>query len=145
MVTKCLTKSIANAKGHICQQFKKYRSTSKIKSNSTKVDNKHTNGDLQVLKTQTNVFFATLTDFQEYVLTRKISTDQTGRLPILSNRGNQYIMVMYDYTSNAILVELMKTKYTTKIIAKYTLLHDRLCCAGIKPLYQKVDNEAPEP
>ena len=32
-----------------------------------------------------------------------ISTDQTGRFPTISQRGNKYIMVLYNYDSNAIL------------------------------------------
>ena len=60
------------------------------------------------------------------------------------NRDNQYIMVRHDYDMNTILVEPMKNKTTNKIIEKYTLLHDCLCRAGIKPRYQKLDNEAPE-
>lgn len=72
-----------------------------------------------------------------------MSTDQMGRFPILSNIGNQYIMIMNDYDSNIILAESMKIKSTAEIITKYTILYDRLCHAGIKPLYQNIDNEAP--
>jgi hypothetical protein len=35
--------------------------------------------------------------------TCQIYTDLRGRFPIRSNRGNQYIFVLYDYDSNAIL------------------------------------------
>ena len=84
-----------------------------------------------------------ITDFNNYHPTRQMTTDQIGRIPIFSNRGNRYIMVMYDYNNSAILFELTKNKATTEIITKYTLLYDRLCRAGIKPLYQKLDNEAP--
>ena len=34
-----------------------------------------------------------------------ISTNQTGRFPIMSQKGNQYMMVLYNYDSNAILAE----------------------------------------
>ena len=34
-----------------------------------------------------------------------ISTDQTGRFPIVSQKGNSYTMVLYNYDSNAILAE----------------------------------------
>ena len=98
------------------------------------VDNKHDNDDLTLLQTHTNVVFAIITDFQDYLPTRQISTAQTGNYPILSNRGNQCIVVMYDYGSNAILVEPMNSKSTTETIAKYTIRVD------IKPLYQKLDN-----
>jgi hypothetical protein len=36
-------------------------------------------------------------------ITGQIFSDQTGRFPITSSRGNKYIMVVYDYKSNAIL------------------------------------------
>ena len=52
-------------------------------------------------------------------------------------------MAVYAYDLNAILVQPMKNKSTTEIIVKFTILHDRLCNTGIKPLYQKIDNEAP--
>ena len=35
---------------------------------------------------------------------RKIATDLTGKLPIISNRGNKYLFVLYDYDSNIILI-----------------------------------------
>ena len=44
-------------------------------------------------------------------------SDLCGRYPVKSSRGNQYIMVCYDYDSNAILAEQIQTKHhkrTTK-------------------------------
>ena len=38
----------------------------------------------------------------------KIYSDQTVRFPHTSSRCNQYILVMYDYDCNAIVVEPMK-------------------------------------
>jgi hypothetical protein len=32
----------------------------------------------------------------------QIYTDQTGRFPVVSSKGNKYIMILYDYDSNAI-------------------------------------------
>jgi hypothetical protein len=31
----------------------------------------------------------------------QIHTDQTGRFPVVSSKGNNYIMILYDYDSNA--------------------------------------------
>ena len=39
-----------------------------------------------------------------------ISTDQTGQYPIVSQKGNQYTMVLYNYDSNAILAEGCKDR-----------------------------------
>ena len=37
----------------------------------------------------------------------KTYTDQTGRFPCQSSRGNNYVFVCYDYDANAILVRAM--------------------------------------
>ena len=39
----------------------------------------------------------------------KLYSDQTGRFPYVSSRGNQYIMLMNDEDSNEIMVEALKT------------------------------------
>ena len=96
-----------------------------------------------MVQTRTNEVFAAIRNLNDDLPTDQISTDQTGGFPIFFNRGNQYIMVMYAYDPNAILVEPMKNKSTIEIIAKFTKLHDRLCRVSIKPLYQKLNNEAP--
>ena len=36
-------------------------------------------------------------------LSSKIYSDQTGRFPLTSSKGNKYVMVVYDHDSNAIL------------------------------------------
>jgi hypothetical protein len=41
--------------------------------------------------------------------TGQIYTDQTGRFPITSSRGNKYIMILYNYESNDILAEPLKS------------------------------------
>ncbi len=49
-------------------------------------------------------------------------TDQTGRFPKKSSRGNQYIMVLIEIDSNAILVEAMKHQTAGKMIRAYQVL-----------------------
>jgi hypothetical protein len=72
----------------------------------------------------------------------QIYTDQTGHFPVTSRRGNKYIMILYDYDSNSILTEPMKSQTDNEIIRSYQALHDRLIAAGLKPRLQKLDNEA---
>ena len=67
--------------------------------------------------------------------TMKIWTDQTGRLPKKLLRGNQYIMVLADSDSDAILVEPMKNCTSSKMICAYQALLDRLLAANIVPLH----------
>ena len=59
--------------------------------------------DAETLKT--NDLCATITSFN---LNTKVFSDLIGALPHKSSRGNFYVMVMYDYDSNAIMAEPIK-------------------------------------
>ncbi len=51
--------------------------------------------------------------------TLKIYTGQPGRFPKKSSRRNQYIMVLAEVDSNAILVEPMKNRTAGKMVQAY--------------------------
>jgi hypothetical protein len=88
-VEKHLSKSTSTTKVHLNQQRQNARTT-KIKD--TKVI--FTEPDLDHgIKTQF-VYAATIDAGQIY-------TGQTGRFPVVSSKGNKYIMILYDYDSNA--------------------------------------------
>jgi hypothetical protein len=90
-VGKHLSKSKSTTKGHLIQQRQHVRST-KVKDPKVII----TEPDLdQGIKTQ-YVYAATIDAGQIY-------TDQTGQFPVVSVKGNKYIMILYDYDSNAIL------------------------------------------
>jgi hypothetical protein len=55
--------------------------------------------------------------------TGQIYTDQTGPFPVRSSRGYQYILVCYDYDSNAILTEPMKNSSKAELLRAYTVVH----------------------
>ena len=84
--------------------------------------------------------FYTVYDLQEEA-THKIWTDQTGRFPKQSSRGNQYIMVLTESDSSAILLEPMKNKSASEMIRAYQSLIDCLNVAGIFPKEHILDNE----
>ena len=48
--------------------------------------------------------------------TGKVYTDQTGQFTVQSIAGNQYILVLYYYDSNAILTEAIKTRQGPEIL-----------------------------
>ena len=52
---------------------------------------------------KTSEFFAQLVQFSPR---HKVFGDLTGKFPYISSRGYQYFIVVYEYDSNAILVEL---------------------------------------
>ncbi len=67
-------------------------------------------------------------------------SDQTGKFPTRSQRGNKYIMVMVEIESNAILVEPMKSRKDNEMIQAYDALLTRLRRAGTTPTKHVLDN-----
>ena len=72
---------------------------------------------------------------------RKMYTDQTGKFPQKSSRGNQYIMVLIEMDSDTILVEAMKNRKAGEIVRAYQKLVDRLKAYGVVPKHHVLDNE----
>ena len=72
---------------------------------------------------------------------RKINSDQTGCFPFRSYRGNQYIMVLLEVDSNAILAEPTKNRTSGEMTRAYTSIIDLLHSYGIKPTLHILDNE----
>ena len=89
-VEKYIPLSPATSKGHIRQVKQNIRSM-KLQSTSTITKSKDTKNNLVFVK--------------HYDMIKSICSDQTGRFPVTSNRGNKYMMVVLDNDSNAILSE----------------------------------------
>ena len=68
-------------------------------------------------------------------------TDQTWLFLKKLSRGNQYVMMMAESNSNAILVEPMKNRTSQEIIRGYQVLIDQLNEADIFPTEHILDNE----
>jgi hypothetical protein len=97
-VEKHLSKSTSTTKGHLNQQRQNARTT-KVKDPKVVV----TERDLDHgVKTQF-VYAATIDAGQIY-------TDQTRRFPVVSSKDNKYIMILYDYDSNAILAQPIRDR-----------------------------------
>ena len=54
--------------------------------------------------------------------TGKIATDQTGRFPVTSSKGNQYIMVAYAQDPNMFLLEPIKSRSAAEILRAYSII-----------------------
>jgi hypothetical protein len=63
----------------------------------------------------------------------KMYTDQAGKFPKKSSCGHQFIMVLIEMDSNAILVAAMKNRLAGEMIRAYQELVDHLCSAGNQP------------
>ena len=77
-------------------------------------------------------------------LSGKISTDQTGRFPVTSSKGNKYIMVALVQDPNSILAEPLKSRSAGELLRGYSAIFDRLEESGLKPTFQITDNECPK-
>jgi hypothetical protein len=76
--------------------------------------------------------------------TGQIYSDQPGRFPVPSSTGNNYLLIVYDYDSNAILAEPLRTRTSASIVSAYETIHTRLSNAGFRPVLQRLDNECSE-
>ncbi|KAL7502572.1 hypothetical protein ACHAXN_003578 [Cyclotella atomus] len=121
-------------KGHMNQTRKNVRST-KAKKQPLEVCNMA--ASLKGQKVQ-DVFVKT------YDVRETIFSDQTGKFPTQSQRGNKYIMVMVEIDSNAILVEPMRSRNDGEMIRAYDVLVKRLKNAGVHPKKHVLDNEISE-
>ena len=74
----------------------------------------------------------------------QIFSYQTGRLPRVSSRGNRSVMVLYDYSSNAILTKPLKNNTTQELVRSQTRLIQYLIDRGLKPYALRNDNECPK-
>lgn len=135
-VKKHLTKSIATTKGHLDQERKNKQSTKPKRAilDDFVASPPITDG------TKTKELYATIVTLSAD--TNKIYTDQTGRFPVQSSQGNKYLMVLYDYDSNAILAEPLKNRNDTTILAAFEKMHNQLIASGLKPALHILDNEA---
>ena len=69
-------------------------------------------------------------------------TDQTGKFPHMSSRGNKYTMVLTEIDTNSIWVEAMKNKTEGEMILARRRALARMKRCGILPKKQVLDNEA---
>jgi hypothetical protein len=129
-VEKHLSKSTSTTKVHLNQQRQNARTT-KVKDSKVIV----TEPDLD-LGIKTQLIYA------ETIDAGQIYTDQTGRFPVVSSKGNKYIIILYDYDSNAILAQPIKDRTAPALLRAFQVMEQELVARGLKPKLMKLDNEA---
>ncbi len=138
IVNKHLPKSVATSQGHLDQQRKNLRST-KPKPEETDEGTMHEPTPLDEGR-KVNEIYAAIEEYDEQ--TGKIHSDLTGPFPVTSNRGNKYVLVVYDYDSNAIIARPVKNRKAETIAETYEEIFDYLTKRGLRPKLQRLDNEA---
>jgi hypothetical protein len=129
-VEKHLSKSTSTTKGHLNQQRQNARTT-KVK-------------DTKVIVTEPDLDHGIKTQFicAATIDVGQIYTDQIGIFPVVSSKGNKYIMILYDYDSNAILAQPIKDRTAPELLRAFQVMEQELVARGLKPKLMKLDNEA---
>jgi hypothetical protein len=70
-----------------------------------------------------------------------IATDLLGRYPVTSRRGNKYMFVLYDYDSNLIIAEPIKSRNASNLVNGFDICYKALTMNGFKAKTIRLDNE----
>ena len=107
--------------------------------NSTKL---HTSLDIEPLQepmnTATNTVYACILPTLDI---QKSYLDQTGKFLIQSSRGYQYVFIVYEYDSNAILFIPLRTRQAHEMTDAWTETHKKLRKNGFTPTLHILNNE----
>ena len=135
VVNKHFPESIETQKGHMKKQRQNVRSTKqKISTAGTTED-----GELTRAISKQNILVKVIN------ANETVYSDQTGRLPVQSNRGNTSLMVYYDVDANYIDAEPIRNHADNQMIVAYQKLWERVNRGRkIKPNLHILDNEASE-
>ena len=90
----------------------------------------------EILTERTHQIFLKVTECSS-----KIYTNQTWRFLVTSSCGYKYIMVAYDYDSNNILAEPIKSRTSLYIKNDYHTIRKLLCRRGLTPKTHVLDNK----
>jgi hypothetical protein len=71
----------------------------------------------------------------------KLYSDQTGRFPITSNRGNCYVVIFFAADGNYIKSYPVKSRHRTQLLKAYEEVYAFLRIRGYRPKLHKLDNE----
>ena len=116
-IAKFLPNSIPTALGHLDRTQNNSQSTQQ-----------------PTFKTTENRYINIYASFnQPEMPTGKIHSDQTGRFPIQSSSGNKYIMVIYAYDPNYILVKPLPDISNESIVQSYQKIIQQLTKRRFKP------------
>jgi hypothetical protein len=122
-------------------QQKNIQSTKPITSDLPIATSLDVNPSQEQSNQRTNVIFTALL---QTTAVQKSYSDQTGKFPVQSFRGYNYVMILYDYDSNAILTKPIKTRQANKLTKAWTSLQERLQSNGYAPTLHILDNECSE-
>ena len=113
-----------------------HQTRNKIKSTKPQETMRQDQPPMKLLAQCTNRSFTKIIDHK-----RQISIELTEKLPVTSKRFNKYLLVLYEYDSNIIMVCPRKSRIDSEFIRIFKYLHEHLLTRLIKPAYMILDNE----
>ena len=136
-VNKWLPVSTATIKGHMNRTRKNLRSTRKTQTKETNEYEKDMEPEENKnAKCELFCFAALAEDFNS-----TIYSDATGKFPVPSYHGNRYVMIVYVYDANAILVRPMKNREKETMVETFQQIYDFLIKRNMTPKLHVMDNE----
>ena len=135
LISTHLSKRLTAVQGHMDHGFKNLRSTKPVKNDVQEVDS-----TLEQEKNNIKTHDVMCAKFSAEELS-KLSSDQTGKCPITSSRGNKYIFVFYHYDTNTINGIAIKSCNTTDICDAWQTAYELLKSHGEAPNIHILDNK----
>ena len=129
LITEHLPPSVNTALGHLRQKYQNTRSTKKIEVPIQPPILHQKNNNEFVLFQPTNTIFSY----------------QTDAFPIISIQGYHYIIIVYVYNINTILMRCLKNKAGAEHLQTFKYIHNLLLHRGLQPEYCRMDNECSTP
>ncbi|KAL7474761.1 hypothetical protein ACHAW6_000714, partial [Cyclotella cf. meneghiniana] len=127
----------ASEQGHIDQRRANICSTKSSPVRGASHENNHMIEHEQAPNNdKTNMVFMTMVE-----INRQLFTNQTGRFPITSNRGNNYIVIFYAVDPNYIKSYPIKSQHRNEILKAYKKVYQFLRFHVYQPQLHKLDNE----
>ena len=142
--TKYVGKNIAHEKGHLDQERQNLRSTKVHISSSLSIDDATDDAFPSKCDDKCHHCYSIILPAPEDSVKGITYSDQTGRFPYQSSRGNKYIFVAYNYDANAFLLHLLKNRESKSLVEAWQTCHNRLTKNGHQVQLHILDNEISE-
>jgi hypothetical protein len=141
MFNRNLPKLIASSKGHLDRTRQGIRSTHPNNHPINQTETKEEMLPSTASRTKTNVVNVKLLNSDQ--ITGQNYNDMTGRFPVASVTGKNYILVMYNVDANYIHVEAMTDRSGPQYRAAYERGYEYFNDRGCPVVFEYMDNEVP--
>ena len=111
--------------------------TREYKSDDEEEDENSKEADARFKKKHKDIFVWVIVIQDE--LPVKIYTNRTGKFPVRSSQGNQYLMIMCEMDSDTIIMKPMRDRTAGEMIETYQKMVDRLNACGIHQRHQVLE------